>query len=115
MRSLNLFSTFELSLRRNLLSLFIAGLLFWSSMAALLPTLSLYVKHVGASNHQVGIVMGAFAVGLVLFRPWMGRLADCRGRKLVLIIGLAVVAIAHSVTYSPNQFRFWSRFGHFTG
>lgn len=38
--------------------------------------------------------MGAFAIGLVLFRPWLGRLADQRDRKIVLYVGLAVVAIA---------------------
>ncbi len=38
--------------------------------------------------------MGSFAVGLVLFRPWVGRLADRQGRKIVLLIGLMAVAIA---------------------
>ncbi len=91
---LNVFSYLEPACRRNLLVLFASGLLFWSSLAALLPTLSLYIKHVGGTNHQVGIVMGSFAVGLVLFRPWVGRLADQRGRKIVLLIGLVAVAIA---------------------
>ncbi len=83
--------------------LFAAGLLFWSSLGSLLPTLSLYIKHVGATNHEVGIVMGAFAIGLVLFRPWIGRLADRRDRKFVLLIGLVVAAIAplgYSITES---------------
>jgi MFS family permease len=91
---LNVFSGLEVTCRRNLLILFASGLLFWSSLAALLPTLSLYIKHVGATNHQVGIVMGSFAIGLVLFRPWVGRLADRQGRRMVLLIGLLVVAIA---------------------
>jgi MFS family permease len=38
--------------------------------------------------------MGAFAIGLLLFRSRLGQLADSRGRKLVLLIGLLVVAIA---------------------
>lgn len=71
-----------------------AGLLFWASLAALLPTLPPYVEHVGATRHQVGIVIGSFAIGLLLFRPRLGQLADSQGRKLVLLIGLAVVAIA---------------------
>lgn len=91
---MNVFLKLEPATRKNLLVLFLAGLLFWSSLAALLPTLSLYIKDVGASKHQVGIVMGAFAIGLVAFRPWVGRMADRRSRRLVLLIGMAAVAIA---------------------
>ena len=92
--NLDVFHRLEPACRRNLLVLFTSGLLFWASLAALLPTLSLYIKHVGATNQQVGLVMGAFAIGLVVFRPFLGRMADQRGRKLVLLIGLFAVALA---------------------
>lgn len=86
--------TLEPTLRRDLLVLFSAGLLFWSSLASLLPTLPLYVQDVGGGSQQIGIVMGAFAIGLLSSRAWLGNLADRRSRKLVLMIGLSVVAIA---------------------
>lgn len=89
--------------RRNLRVLFGMGLLFWASLASLLPTLPPYVKSLGASNQQLGVVMGSFAIGLLLFRPQMGRLADSRGRKVVLLIGITVAAIApicHLLTQS---------------
>ena len=87
-------STLEPQQRKNLLVLFAAGLLFWSSLASLLPTLPLYVQDVGGTTQQVGFVMGAFAVGLLLCRPTLGKIADLRSRKLVVLIGMAVVAIA---------------------
>jgi MFS family permease len=80
--------------RRNLLVLFAAGLLFWSGLAAHLPILPLYIEQAGANQQVVGIVMGAFAVGLLVSRPWLAKLADSRGRKLVLLIGMAAVALA---------------------
>ncbi|HEY9859151.1 MAG TPA: MFS transporter [Candidatus Obscuribacterales bacterium] len=80
--------------RRNLLVLFATGLLFWCSLASLLPTLPLYVQEIGGTSQQIGIVMGAFAIGLLLSRAWLGNLADNRSRKIVLLIGMAVVAIA---------------------
>ncbi|MBW4636150.1 MAG: MFS transporter [Iphinoe sp. HA4291-MV1] len=86
--------TINTQLRSNLLILFAAGLLFWSSMASLLPTLPLYIESVGATKQQIGIVMGSFALGLLFFRPWLGRLADRRGRKIVLLIGTLVAVIA---------------------
>ncbi|MHC0061633.1 MFS transporter [Nostoc sp. UIC 10890] len=88
------FNTFDAELRSNLLVLFTAGLLFWSSLSSLLPTLPLYIDHVGANNQEIGIVMGSFAIGLLLSRPMLGRLADERGRKIVLLIGTIVAAIA---------------------
>ncbi len=88
------FNTFDAELRRNLLILFTAGLLFWSSVSLLLPTLPLYIDHVGASKQEIGIVMGSFAIGLLLSRPMLGRLADERGRKISLLIGTIVAAIA---------------------
>ncbi|MEA5603311.1 MFS transporter [Nostoc sp. UHCC 0252] len=88
------FSTFDTELRGNLLILFTAGLLFWSSLSALLPTLPLYIDDIGASKQEIGIVMGSFAIGLLLSRPTLGRLADKRGRKIVLLIGTIVAAIA---------------------
>ncbi|MEI1377583.1 MFS transporter [Nostoc sp. UHCC 0926] len=88
------FNTFDAELRRNLLILFTAGLLFWSSISSLLPTLPLYIDDVGASKQEIGIVMGSFAIGLLLSRPMLGRLADKDGRKIVLLIGTIVAAIA---------------------
>ncbi|MBW4562676.1 MAG: MFS transporter [Mojavia pulchra JT2-VF2] len=85
---------FGSQLRRNLLALFTAGLLFWSSLGSLLPTLPLYMEELGATNQQIGIVLGSFAIGMLLFRSLFGRLADNRGRKIVLLIGMLVNAIA---------------------
>ncbi|MBD2663894.1 MFS transporter [Richelia sinica FACHB-800] len=74
--------------------LFAAGLLFWSGLSAFLPTLPLYIEETGATKQQIGIVMGSFAVGMLLFRPQFGFLADRQGRKIVLLIGMVVAAIA---------------------
>ncbi|MBE9005569.1 MFS transporter [Fortiea sp. LEGE XX443] len=108
------FNTFDADLRRNLLVLFTAGLLFWTSTAAFLPTLPLYIKDVGGSNQEIGIVMGGFAIGLLLFRPMLGRLADRHGRKLVLIIGTTVAAIAPFgyLTLTSIPLLFWLRIFH---
>lgn len=86
--------TVDAELRKNLLMLFAAGLFFWSGLASLLPTLPLYIEHIGASKQEIGIVMGSFAIGMLLFRPAMGTLADIRGRKIVLLIGMSAGAIA---------------------
>lgn len=93
-RILNIFRDIDPQPRRSLLTLFTAGLLFWSSLASLLPTLPLYVQSVGGTKQQIGFVMGAFAIGLLLSRPQLGKIADSRGRKQVLLLGASVAAIA---------------------
>jgi MFS family permease len=80
--------------RRSLRVLFITGLLFWMSIAILLPTLPAYLDAIGINQQQIGLIIGAFAIGLLATRPIVGRLTDTRGRKFVLIIGTVVVAIA---------------------
>ncbi|MBM0740500.1 MFS transporter [Phormidium sp. CLA17] len=91
---MKVFQTLQPKQRRNLVFLFASGLLFWASLASLLPTLSPYIKQAGATDREVGVVMGAFAIGLLIFRPWLGRRVDQKSRTEVLMIGLVAVAIA---------------------
>lgn len=87
-------SSLDSQQRHSLQILFLTGLLFWSSLASLLPTLPLYVEFVGGTRQQIGLVMGSFAIGLLLSRRWLGPLADIRGRKLVLLLGVFVAFLA---------------------
>ena len=89
-----LFKTLDGLALRNLLILFASGLLFWSSITSMLPTLPAYVKDLGGTTQQVGWVMGAFAIGLLGSRTWLGNLADSHSRKIVLLIGSVVGGLA---------------------
>ncbi len=86
--------TLEPDKLRNLLTLFSSGMLFWISTTILLPVMPAYIKDVGATTQQVGLVMGCFAIGLLLSRTKLGHLADHRGRKIVVLIGTFVVGVA---------------------
>jgi MFS family permease len=85
-------------IRRNLWFLFASGLVFWSCMASLLPILPLYIKDLNATAQELGIIMGSFAAGLLIFRPHLGKMVDSGGRKLVLILGI-LVAMTAPVAY----------------
>ena len=60
----------------------------------MLPTLPAYVQDLGGTTQQVGWVMGAFAIGLLGSRTWLGNLADSHSRKIVLLIGSVVGGVA---------------------
>ena len=91
---MNLLKALTRSQKKNLAILGLSGLLFWVSLTSLLPTLPTYIADIGGSNHQIGLVMGSFAIGLLLFRAQLGKLSDQRSRKLVILIGTFVVGTA---------------------
>ena len=91
---MNLLKALTASQKKNLAILGISGLLFWVSLTSLLPTLPAYIADIGGSNHQVGLVMGSFAIGLLLCRAQLGKISDQRSRKLVILIGTFVVGTA---------------------
>jgi len=91
---LKILQTLNPNLRRTLVILGGSGLMFWSSLASLLPGLPLYIQSLGGTDQQIGLTMGTFAIGLLIFRPPLGQLTDHYSRKLVVLIGLAAVAIA---------------------
>ena len=84
----------ESTTKQKLINLFTAGLLFWISITLLLPALPTYIQAMGGTTQQVGIVMSSFAVGLLASRTWLGRVADRRSRKIVILIGTFVAAVA---------------------
>lgn len=79
--------------QRNLTISFVVGFLFWTCMASQLPVIPLYADSLGADTDQVGWVMGAFAVGLLMFRSKLGKESDRRGRVKVMQVGLLVATV----------------------
>ncbi len=59
-----------------------------------MPTLPLYLSGVDYSNTMIGIVLGAFALGVLLARPMSGFITDEKGRKISLVSGVIIFAAA---------------------
>jgi MFS family permease len=72
-----------------------AGLAYFLSLGMVLPVVPQYVEdRLGGGSVAVGVAVGMLFVGAVLFRPWVGRLGDRTGRRLLMIVGAAVVAVS---------------------
>ena len=73
----------------------VATLAYFTADGVLLPTVPLLVAGpLGGTPVAVGITVGAFSVTALFLRPWAGRLADRRGRRLLMVVGAGVFAIS---------------------
>jgi len=78
-------------------------LLFFTQVTILYPVLPVYLNGRWGKDAPVGLVVGAMAVGLLFFRPWIGLLIDRWGRKPVLWMGLLMMlGILPLYAWSPH-------------
>jgi MFS family permease len=76
------------------LTVVIASMAYFLAVGMLVPTVPRYVSGpLGGDDAAVGLVVGAFSVSALILRPWVGRLADRRGRAPLMIAGAGVVAV----------------------
>jgi MFS family permease len=72
------------------------------AVGSVLPVLPRYIHGpLGSGDLAVGVVIGAYAITGLLLRPVAGRLADTRGRKQTVLVGVALVAIS-GLLYLPS-------------
>ncbi len=91
---------------RNLSILFVSTFLFFTNEALFLPTLPLHLSASGYSNTRIGIVLGAFALGVLFTRPLSGFITDEKGRKISLVAGVLVFAAAPLLYLISTDFLF---------
>ncbi|MGI9020752.1 MAG: MFS transporter [Solirubrobacterales bacterium] len=82
--------------------IFVVTMLGLLAVGATLPVLPRYVKGpIGSTDLAVGWVSGAFAFTGLAFRPLAGHFADARGRRLTVIIGALLSALAGVLYFVP--------------
>lgn len=71
------------------------GLAYFLSLGVLLPVLPRYVEDgLGGGSVAVGVSVGAFSLGAVLLRPFAGLIGDRAGRRILIVCGGLVAALA---------------------
>jgi len=59
-----------------------------------LPTIPLFVEHLGGNDQLIGLVVGIFTFSALLLRPYAGHALESKGRSFVYIVGLAIFVIS---------------------
>lgn len=74
-------------------ALFVDSLLY----SVAVPVLPAYAHRLGASGTQVGLLFGAYAIGLLVASPLAGTLSDRIGRRVPLLVGSFGIAAATAI------------------
>ncbi|SHF30613.1 Predicted arabinose efflux permease, MFS family [Seinonella peptonophila] len=68
--------------------------LIFTGFYFLLPTLPLYIKKLGSSESEIGLIVGLFTISAVLFRPVIGGMLDRFGRQPFIIWGVLLFVVS---------------------
>lgn len=72
-----------------------AGMAYFLALGVVLPVVPQYVeRRLGGGSLAVGVAVGALFVGAVFLRPYVGRVGDRVGRRVLIVAGAAVVAVS---------------------
>lgn len=77
-----------------LFSLLVGNMFFWFSTSLFMPVLPLHYHRLSFSEAQIGMAVGAFSCGSLMFRFLAGKAIDRYGSKLVLTLGMLLSLIA---------------------
>lgn len=69
--------------------LFIAVFATTLGMGVIEPFMGIYAESLGANGFFIGLIFGSFTLSRAIFTPLIGRLSDFKGRKNLLLAGLA--------------------------
>ncbi len=96
----------ESLLTRPFLVVTASALVFFVYIGMLIPIVPLFIEGpLGAGEFGIGVTVAVFAIAAILARPFLGRLADRYGRR-VLIVGGAVLAGLSGIA-SSQIVEFW--------
>jgi predicted MFS family arabinose efflux permease len=82
--------------------LMVGNLFVFMSFQMLIPTLPPYIKSIGASGLEIGLVTALFSIGAVLIRPFIGYMLEYKQRKSLVLIG-AIILLAITILYPLSR------------
>ncbi|MGA9227261.1 MAG: MFS transporter [Mesobacillus sp.] len=86
----------------SFIKLMVGNLFVFMSFQMLIPTLPPYIKSIGASGTEIGLVTALFSIGAVLSRPFIGFMLEYKARKPLVLIG-ALLLLLITFLYPLSQ------------
>jgi MFS family permease len=87
---------------KSFIMLMVGSLFVFMSFQMLIPTLPPYIKSIGASSLEIGLVTALFSIGAVLSRPFVGFMLEYKQRKALVLFG-AVMLLVITILYPISR------------
>lgn len=79
---------------RDFLWLCAATLFFFTAFLFYFPTLPTFVKRIGGSESEIGILIAASSLTALVVRPFVGQIIDTIGSRRMLVVGAGIYLLA---------------------
>lgn len=79
---------------RDFVFIFLANFFIFLGFQMTLPTIPLFVEHLGGNDQLIGLVVGIFTFSALLIRPFAGHTLETKGRGIVYLLGLAIFVLS---------------------
>ncbi|MBB6281749.1 MFS transporter [Geobacillus subterraneus] len=79
---------------RNFVLICLANFFIFLGFQMTLPTLPLFVEHLGGNDQLIGLVVGVFTFSALIVRPFAGHALETRGRRFVFLLGLVIFVVS---------------------
>ncbi|WP_370545101.1 MFS transporter [Herbiconiux sp. VKM Ac-1786] len=84
-------------LPRDVMVLGVIAFFVMLGFGVVVPVLPVYVRSFGVGYLEVGAVVSAFAVMRLVANPFVGKLIDLLGERVVLAVGIGIVALSSAL------------------
>ena len=79
---------------KNFTLLVLANFFIFLGFQMTLPTIPLFIEHLGGNDQLIGLVVGIFTFSALIIRPFAGHALESKGRAFVYLTGLAIFVIS---------------------
>ena len=85
------------ALPRDVVVLGVVAFFVMLGFGVVVPVLPVYVRSFGVGYFEIGLVVSAFAVMRLVANPFVGKLIDLTGERIILAIGIGIVALSSAL------------------
>lgn len=91
-------------MKKQFIILYMNIFLVFLGIGLVIPVLPIYLKDLGLTGADLGVMVAAFALAQMIISPFGGALADKLGKKLIICIGLILFSISEFLFAASHVF-----------